>query len=84
MKDQEEDFKARKAGWLANAAKQPLLVERPLKRDLQIEKMKKLFQISENLKKNGIKGKEHDQYFKRDELLLLKDYEFLVQKGEKL
>ncbi len=46
--------------------------------------MKKLFQISENLKKNGIKGKEHDQYFKRDELLLLKDYEFLVQKGENL
>ncbi len=30
--------------------------------------MKKLAQISENLKKNGIKGKEHDQYFKRDEL----------------
>ena len=46
--------------------------------------MKKLFQISENLKKNGIKGKEHDQYFKRDELLVLKDYEFLVQKGENL
>jgi hypothetical protein len=46
--------------------------------------MKKLFQISENIKKNGIKGKEHDQYFKRDELLLLKDYEFLIQKGEKI
>lgn len=46
MKEQDEDFKARKAGWLANAAKQPLLVERPLKRDLQMDKMKKLFQIS--------------------------------------
>lgn len=81
MKQQEQDFKNRKAEWLANASKQPLLVERPLKRDIRIEKMKKLHQISQNLKKNGIKGREHDQYFKRDELLLLQDYEFLVQKG---
>lgn len=36
MKQQEEDFKNRKAEWIANAAKQPLLVERPLKRDLRI------------------------------------------------
>ena len=36
MKQQQEDFKARKAEWLKNAAKQPLLVDRPLKRDLQI------------------------------------------------
>ena len=36
MKQQDEEFKVRKAGWLATAAKQPLLVERPLKRDLQI------------------------------------------------
>lgn len=46
MKQQEEDFKNRKAEWLANASKQPLLVERPLKRDLRIQKMKKLYQIS--------------------------------------
>lgn len=46
MKAQEEAFKNRKAEWLANAAKQPLLVERPLQRDLKIEKMIKLHQIS--------------------------------------
>ncbi len=46
MKQQDEAFKNRKAEWLANAAKQPLLVERPLKRDIKIEKMKKLNQIS--------------------------------------
>lgn len=36
--------------------------------------MKKLYQISQTLKSNGIKGKDHDVYFKRDELLMLQDY----------
>lgn len=39
--------------------------------------MKRLWDISETLKKNGIRGKEHDRYFKREELLMLQDYEQL-------
>lgn len=42
-----------------------MLVERPLKRDERLEKMKKLYQISQTLKGNGIKGKDHDSYFNR-------------------
>ena len=56
------------------------MVERPLKRDEKIEKMRKLYQISETLKSNGIRGKDHDQYFKRDELILLQDYEAIKHK----
>jgi hypothetical protein len=48
-----------------------MLRDRVTKRDEKIEKMKKLWEISETLKKNGIKGKDHDHYFKREELLLL-------------
>lgn len=36
--------------------------------------MKKLYQISQTLKENGIKGKDHDTYFKREELLMLQDW----------
>ncbi len=36
--------------------------------------MKKLYHISQTLKSNGIKDKEHDSYFKKDELILLQDY----------
>ena len=36
--------------------------------------MKKLAQISKTLRENGIKGKDHDSYFKREELLLLQDW----------
>ena len=42
-----------------------MLMDRVSKRDEKIEKMKKLWEISETLKKNGIRGKEHDHYFKR-------------------
>lgn len=42
--------------------------------------MKKLYDISQTLKKNGIQGKEHDHYFKREELLLLEDYKILKDK----
>ena len=57
-----------------------MLVERPLKRDEKIEKMRRLNQISETLKSNGIKGKDHDSYFKREELLLLQDWQLLKDK----
>lgn len=36
---------------------QPLLIDRVSKRDEKIEKMKKLYEISVTLKKNGITGK---------------------------
>ena len=42
-----------------------MLVERVSKRDEKIDKMKKLYDISQTLKKNGIQGKDHDHYFKR-------------------
>ena len=42
--------------------------------------MKKLWEISQTLKKNGIKDKEHDHYFKREELLMLLDYAQLKDK----
>ena len=74
------DYKARKSEIIDRARKQPMLVERVSKRDEKIEKMKKLWQISETLKKNGIKGKEHDHYFKREEILLLEDYKQLKDK----
>lgn len=54
-----------------------MLVERPLKRDEKMEKMKKLLQISQTLKGNGIKGKDHDSYFNREELLMLQDAVYL-------
>ena len=42
--------------------------------------MKKLYMISSTLKSNGIKGKDHDAYFKREELLLIQDYDALKDK----
>ena len=39
--------------------------------------MKKLLQISQTLKGNGIKGKDHDSYFNREELLMLQDAVYL-------
>ena len=73
-------YKERKGEIIDRARKQPMLVERVSKRDEKIEKMKKLWQISETLKKNGIKGKDHDHYFKREEILLLEDYKQLKDK----
>ena len=42
--------------------------------------MKKLHDISQTLINNGIKGKDHDHYFKREELLMLQDYKELKDK----
>ena len=81
--EQREVFKSWKEERIANGRKQPMLVERDCKRDVQIEKMKKLYDISETLKSNGIRGKDHDHYFKREELLLIMDYvEYKKKKGE--
>lgn len=80
LDDQRKKFKSWKKDRVEKGREQPLLVERPLKRDEKIEKMRKLYQISQTLKSNGIKGKDHDQYFKRDELILLQDYEALKHK----
>lgn len=43
-----------------------MLVDRQTKRDERVEKMKRLWEISQTLKNNDIKGKEHDHYFKRE------------------
>jgi hypothetical protein len=42
--------------------------------------MRKLYQISQTLKGNGLKGKEHDSYFNKEELLMLQDWEQLKDK----
>ena len=55
-------------------------MDRVSKRDEKIEKMKKLHEISQTLLNNGIRGKDHDHYFKREELLLLEDYKLLKDK----
>lgn len=65
MKEQMKSFQEWKKSCVEKGRQQPMLIERPLKRDEKIEKMKKLYQISQTLKTNGIKGKEHDTYFKR-------------------
>ena len=77
MKNQQKAYDEMKKQLLEKARNQPLLIDRPLKRDEKIEKMKKLYMISQTLKGNGIKGKEHDTYFKKEELLLLQDYDNL-------
>lgn len=43
-----------------------MLMDRVSKRDEKMERMKKLWEISQALTKNGIRGKEHDHYFKRE------------------
>ncbi len=65
MKEQMKTFQEWKKKCVEKGRNQPMLIERPLKRDEKIEKMKKLYQISQTLKGNGIKGKDHDSYFKR-------------------
>lgn len=65
MKEQMKTFQEWKKKCVEKGRSQPMLIERPLKRDEKIEKMKKLYQISQTLKGNGIKGKDHDSYFKR-------------------
>lgn len=42
--------------------------------------MKKLWEISQTLLKNGIRGKDHDHYFKREELIFIEDYKQLKDK----
>lgn len=54
---QMNEYKSRKQELIDKARKQPMLMERVSKRDEKIEKMKKLWEISQTLLKNGIKGK---------------------------
>jgi|JI6StandDraft_1071083.scaffolds.fasta_scaffold35757_2 hypothetical protein len=44
--------------------------------------MKKLALISATLDQNGVSGKEKDALFSKEELNLLKDYEFLKKNGK--
>jgi hypothetical protein len=74
------DYKSRKQEIIDKARKQPMLMERVSKRDEKIEKMKKLWEISQTLLKNGIRGKDHDHYFKREELIFIEDYKQLKDK----
>jgi hypothetical protein len=80
MEKQMKNFQDWKKNCIEKGRQQPMLIERPLKRDIKMEKMRKLHQISQTLKGNGIKGRDHDSYFNKEELLMLQDWEVLKDK----
>ncbi|CAD8106877.1 unnamed protein product [Paramecium primaurelia] len=61
------------------ATEQPLLVERPTKRDVQLEKMKQLNKIDKMLKQNGVMNR--DEYFNKEEKAMLDDIHYLKKHG---